>query len=53
MDWLTANWPGVVVAVGAAIALAEAITRLTPTPKDDKFVSKVRRVYERLTGKQR
>ena len=52
MDWITSNWPEIVVAIGAAVALAEAITRLTPTPEDDKIVSKVRRAYERLTGKR-
>jgi hypothetical protein len=51
MEWFSDNWPALLAIAGLVIALAEAVVRLTPTPEDDKVVSKIRRVYEKLTGR--
>lgn len=39
-DWLSDNWVNVVAALAAVHVAAVAVTRLTPTPKDDAFVAK-------------
>ncbi len=46
MDWLLGNWE---IVLAAAIAAATAITRLTPTPKDDEALGKVKTVLSRLS----
>lgn len=40
-EWIISNWPAIVVALLALVGLASAITKLTPTPKDDKIVSRI------------
>jgi len=38
------NWAEIGVIIMAAFGLAQAIARATPTPKDDKIVSKIGKV---------
>lgn len=45
---LTTNWSGVFEMIFAVIAAASAITAVTPTPKDDRFVGKIYKVLEAL-----
>lgn len=45
---LTADWSGVLEAIFTVIAAASAITALTPTPQDDRFVGKVYKILEAL-----
>jgi hypothetical protein len=42
LNWLTENWIGVVASITGVISAASAITALTPTPKDDNFLKKVK-----------
>jgi hypothetical protein len=44
ITWLQENAAGVMTAVAAVIAAASAITALTPTPVDDNWVKKIKKV---------
>tara|TARA_R100000353_G_scaffold170379_1_gene134023 strand:- start:395 stop:577 length:183 start_codon:yes stop_codon:yes gene_type:complete len=44
MTWLTENWTDIVNAVTALVAAAAAVTALTPSPKDDSVLKKIRDV---------
>jgi|TARA_B100001093_G_scaffold197398_1_gene189767 hypothetical protein len=44
MTWLTENWTDIVNAVTALVAAAAAVTALTPSPKDDNILKKIRDV---------
>ncbi len=39
--WIVSNWSVIVGALGALLLAASAVTRLTPSPKDDAFVAKL------------
>jgi len=41
MSWITTHWQEMLGAVMAALTLASAITKLTPSPKDDAVVMKI------------
>ena len=41
MIWITQHYDEVLQIIGAAVALATLIVKLTPTPKDDAFLAKV------------
>ena len=49
-EWLSDNWPSVVAAALAIHAAAVAVVNLTPTPKDNEFVSKVYGWVEKFAG---
>ncbi len=49
MMWVLENWDMLVGGVTAVLAAASAITRLTPTPRDDQAVAAVRRFLGRLS----
>ena len=42
MNWLIENWAGILTAITSVIAAASAIAALTPTPKDDGAVAKIK-----------
>ncbi len=46
MSWLLDNWE---IVLAAVVAAATAITRITPSPKDDAVVSTVKRTLSRLS----
>ena len=48
MEWIVANWQGILAAVTGVIAAASAIAALTPTPKDDAILSKIRGLIDIL-----
>ena len=50
IDWLSENWQEIAAAALAIHVAAIAVTNLTPTPKDDEFVSKVYAWVEKLAG---
>lgn len=50
INWVTANWDGILAVVSAVHVLALAIVNLTPTPKDDAFVAKVYTAVEKVAG---
>ena len=52
MSWLVTHWGEVLAAAGAMVAAASFITTLTPTPKDDAALAKVRHVLARLSALQ-
>lgn len=41
MQWITENWQSMLGILMGALTLASAITKLTPTPKDDEVVRKI------------
>lgn len=45
---LTADWTGVFEVIFAVIAAASALTAVTPTPSDDRFVGKIYKLVEAL-----
>ncbi len=52
MSWLVTHWGELLAAAGAIVAAASFITTLTPTPKDDAALAKVRQVLARLSALQ-
>ncbi len=52
MSWLVNHWGELLAAAGAIVAAASFITTLTPTPKDDAALAKLRQVLARLSALQ-
>jgi hypothetical protein len=50
VDFVTANWTGILAVVLAAHGLALAVANLTPTPKDNEALAKAYRVVEWVAG---
>lgn len=46
--WLQQHWHDVLEIIGAVVTTATLITALTPTPKDDAFLAKVKKVLAAL-----
>jgi len=46
--WLTANYQDVLLALGAVVAAAEVVVRITPTKKDDGAVERIGSVIKKL-----
>ena len=44
MSWLVENLEKILEAIGAVVTAATFITAITPTPKDDTFLAKVKSV---------
>lgn len=42
LTWLTENWADIATVVSSLIASASVITALTPTPKDDNILKKIK-----------
>lgn len=49
LQWLADNWGAILVGLSALLSLASAITRLTPSPKDDEVVSVLQDAIGRLS----
>lgn len=43
INWISANWDGIFMAVAGVIAAASAVAALTPTQADDNIVAKVKK----------
>ncbi len=43
---VTENWVNILAAWGALVLLANAIVKMTPSPKDDEFLAKVLKVVD-------
>jgi hypothetical protein len=41
MEFLTQNWQTITAGVGALVMICRVIVKLTPTPTDDGWLSKV------------
>lgn len=52
IEWITSNWEAIVLAVGALLGAAVAISKLTPTTKDDVVVEKAQQVFNSLSNKK-
>ena len=50
--WVLGHWHEIGAALVALLAAASAITRLTPSPKDDAAVAAIRRLVGRLSALQ-
>lgn len=48
MSFLIQHWADIVSAISTVVSGAAAVAALTPTPKDDNAVAKVRRVIDVL-----
>jgi len=48
MQFVQANWEGILLILTSAVALASAVAALTPTPKDDSIVKKVYSLIDAL-----
>ena len=46
MSFVLSNYVEILAAVGAVISAATLITAITPSPKDDVVVGKIRKVFE-------
>ena len=44
MNWITQHYDEVLQIIGAVVALATLVVKLTPTQKDDAFLAKVIKV---------
>ena len=49
IQWVAGHWGEITAAVGALIALATGVTRLTPTKKDDAALAIVVQLLGRLS----
>lgn len=49
MEWIQTNWKDILAVLGAAVGLATAIVKLTPTQKDDNALQKVIKVLSALS----
>lgn len=49
MEWLSAHYKDILAIFGAAVALASAIVKLTPTQKDDNVLSRIIKVLVLLS----
>lgn len=49
MEWITNNWTNILAVFGAAVGLATAIVKWTPTQKDDTVLAIVIKVLSALS----
>ena len=49
MNWITQHYDEVLQIIGAAVALATLIVKLTPTQKDDNVLVKIIKVLSALS----
>ena len=48
MEWILANYTGVLLALTSTVTAASAIAALTPTPADDKLIGKLYKIIDFL-----
>lgn len=48
ITWVLDNWVAITAAATSLMAIASAITALTPTPRDDAALIKLYKVIERV-----
>lgn len=48
MEYIIQNWDTILTAVLALVGAASVIAKLTPTPKDDAVLAKVKSVVEAI-----
>ena len=47
-EWVVNHWLEITAAVGAFVTAASVVVKLTPTPKDDAALAKVRKFLDLL-----
>lgn len=50
MEWITAHWTEIALAVTSTLYAMTHIAALTPSPKDDEAIGKLWKVFSFLTG---
>lgn len=40
--WIKTNWDSVLAIIGGTVSVASIIVKLTPTPKDDTILAKIK-----------
>lgn len=40
------NWVEIFAAIGVFLTFATAVAKLTPSPKDDRIVAKIKKVFD-------
>jgi hypothetical protein len=53
VEFVTANWEGIVAVVAAVLAVAAAVVKLTPSKKDDEVVDKIEDVVGPFLNKDK
>lgn len=48
MDWLLEHWDSILTAIAGVVTVASVVVKLTPTPKDNEVLAKVRKILEKL-----
>lgn len=46
LNWITEHWSDVLAVYGGLVALSTAIVKITPSTKDDEWVSKIIKVLD-------
>lgn len=49
IEWFASNWDVILMVSGAVLSLASIVTKLTPTPTDDKVVDFIKNLLARLS----
>jgi hypothetical protein len=53
VEFVTANWEGIVAVAAAVLAVAAAVVKLTPSKKDDEVVDKIEDVVGPFLNKDK
>ena len=53
LAYIQAHWDDLFTVIGIAVSLATAITKLTPSTKDDAVVAKIADVIEKLSVRKK
>jgi hypothetical protein len=48
MEWLINNYVYLIGAIGAGIAMGVAITKMTPSKKDDEVMKKIQDIFKKI-----
>jgi len=48
IEYITANWADIATGIAASIGVASVIVKLTPTPKDDAILGKIKAFISRF-----
>lgn len=49
MEWIQAHWKDILAIIGAVVALASLIVKITPTQKDDNILAKIIKILAALS----
>lgn len=49
MNWLITHWQDILAAYGALVAFSTIVVKFTPTTKDDEFLAKVVKFFDKFS----